>query len=109
MAKQKQEKPPDTQHHSRFKPRPCRACKALSKSKCMFCGQQWNMKKMDMTSWEILIYDAHVEKIEYLQKLYNQLVTFRMKKLNVTPENDGKLDALEEDIIRWIGDWRNLI
>jgi hypothetical protein len=107
MAKTREPKPANTKDAARFIPRPCRACKALSKKKCMFCGQSWNMAKQDMTDWEILIYDAHVEKIAWLQKLYDQLVNLKQKKLNVLPENDGKLSGLEGQIIAWIGDWRN--
>lgn len=91
----------------RFHPTPCRSCHGIAKRKCMFCGQQWKLRKMDMSDMEIIQYDSHVERIEYLKKLYRQLVAFRMTKFNIKPENDGCLEELEKDIIAWVGDWRS--
>jgi hypothetical protein len=95
------EKPPDTKAGSRFNPKPCRACHAISKAKCIFCGQQWNVKKMDMTAWEIVIFDGWVEKIEYLKSTYNKLVVCKMRTTGC--------ESLDKEILLHIGDWRTLI
>lgn len=101
MSKKGPPKPENTKEASRFKPRPCRACLAISKSKCMFCGQSWNMRKMDMTDWEIVLYDAWVEHMNYLKITYQKLITFKMKSTGC--------ESLDQTIIEHIGDWRTLI
>lgn len=85
----------------RFKPKPCRACHGISKRKCMFCGQQWTLRKMDMSDMEIIAFDAYREEIERLTKTYNSLVACKMKSTG-----SDEVDAL---VILHIGDWRNLI
>ncbi len=86
-----------------FNPKPCRACHGISKSKCMFCGQSFKMKKFVMTDWEKVQYDSHVAKIEYLKTLYGKLKALRMQKMSAS----DVLAGLENEILLWIGDWRN--
>jgi hypothetical protein len=89
------------QNLRRFQPKPCRACHGISKTKCMFCGQQWTLRKIDMSDFEIIQFDAYRSEIKRLQVLYNKLLALKMKSTGC--ESQDKL------VILHIGDWRNLI
>ncbi len=85
----------------RFQPKPCRACHGISKRKCIFCGQQWTLRKMDMSDMEIIKFSAYEEQIKYLKTTHAKLIAFRMKTTGS--------EELDKQVILHIGDWRDLI
>lgn len=85
----------------RFQPKPCRACFGISKSKCIFCGQQWTLRKMDMSDFEIIKFAAHEEQIKYLKSVRAKCIKYRMKTT--------QCPTLDAEIIRQLGDWRDEI
>lgn len=74
----------------------CKICHGLSLSRCMMCGKKRKPKK-DMTPMEIITYDAHVEHVEYLRKLYNKMKALKMKTTGC--------ETLDKEVRDKIGNW----
>jgi hypothetical protein len=50
-----------------------------------------------MTPMEIITYDAHVEHVEYLRKLYNKMKALKMKTTGC--------ETLDKEVREKIGNW----